>query len=247
MESSNMQLPLDSATPAAPPASQTTPPATTGPTANGPVTTHPQSASPPAPTWDQVKTAKIVSLILHPFLISPLSIVLILWLAEGSLLSALGWAALCAAFVVGPASLYLRDKLRRKQFTDADVSVREHRYGFYIFGGVCMLFCFGVLLWLDAPAVLIAGFTTALVALVVAMAVNRLWAKISIHTGAMAGVTAAAAFYAWPLALLLALGTVAVSWARLVTERHTLLEAVLGSVVAIACVATVFGPLLWWL
>ncbi len=193
---------------------------------------------------DQVRLARLVSLILHPFLVSPLSIVLILYLDRGNLWEALGWAGLCAAFVVGPALLYLRQKMKAKKFTDADVSVREHRYGFYIFGGVCMAACYAVLLWLNAPTVLIAGFTAALCALVVASVTNRLWTKVSIHSGAMAGVMAAAIFYSLPLAIILGIGTLAVSWARLVTRRHTAIQAVLGWVIAIVCVTAVFGPML---
>lgn len=198
----------------------------------------------PRPVFDQVRLARLVSLILHPFLVSPLSIVLILYLDRGNLWEALSWAGLCAAFVVGPALLYLRQKLNAKHYTDADVSVREHRYGFYIFGGACMAACYAVLLWLNAPAVLIAGFTAALFALVVATITNRLWSKVSIHSGAMAGVTAAAIFYSLPLAILLGVGTLAVSWARLVTHRHTAIQAVLGWVIATVCVAAVFGPML---
>lgn len=193
---------------------------------------------------DETRIARLLSLILHPFLVSPLSIVLILWLDRGDPLEALGWAALCAAFVVAPASIYLWDKLRKRQYTDADVSVREHRNGFYLFGGLCMAACFATLLWLDAPGVLIAGFSASLAALVVAVVLNRAGLKVSIHAGAMAGVTAAAAFYSLPLALLLAVGTLVVSWARLVTKRHTITQAVVGWAVALVCVAAVFGPLL---
>lgn len=207
-------------------------------------TTTPAIEAAPRPLFDQVRLARLVSLILHPFLVSPLSIVLILYLDRGNLWEALGWAGLCAAFVVGPALLYLRQKLKAKRFTDADVSVREHRYGFYIFGGVCMAACYGVLLWMNAPSVLIAGFTAALCALVVATLTNRVWTKVSIHAGAMAGVTAAAVFYSLPLAILLGIGTLAVSWARLVTRRHTATQAVLGWVIAVVCVAAVFGPML---
>lgn len=207
-------------------------------------TTAPPIEAAPRPLFDQVRLARLVSLVLHPFLVSPLSIVLILYLDQGNLWKALGWAALCAAFVVGPALLYLLQKLQAKKFTDADVSVREHRYGFYIFGGACMAACYAVLLWLNAPSVLIAGFTAALCALVIATVTNRLWTKVSIHTGAMAGVMAAAVFYSMPLAILLGLGALAVSWARLVTRRHTALQAVLGWVIAVVCVTAVFGPML---
>jgi len=83
-----------------------------------------------------------------------------------------------------------------------------------------------------------------LCALVVATVVNRLWTKVSIHAGAIAGVTAAAAYYSIPLAIVLALGTLAVSWARLVTHRHTATQAVVAWIIAVGCVVTVFGPML---
>jgi hypothetical protein len=190
------------------------------------------------------KLAKLVSLVLHPFLIAPLSIILILWLDRGNIWEALGWAAFCAVFVVGPAGLYLRDKVKKRQFSDADVSVREQRYGFYIFGGVCMILCFVALLWLKAPAVLIAGFLSALAAWLAGVVINRYWTKASIHTAAVAGVAVAAAFYAWPLAVVLALATGLVIWSRLVTKRHTLDQALVAVVVAAGCVVLVFGPLM---
>jgi uncharacterized membrane protein len=177
---------------------------------------------------DQIQVARLASLALHPFLISPLAIVLVLYFDTGKLLVALGWAGLCAAFVVGPALVYLRRKLQKKQYTDADVSVREHRTTFYLFGGICMVLCFGTLLWLDAPRPLIALFIIALCALIVFAAVNRLGSKVSIHSGAMVGTTVAVAFYSWPTALILALGAALVTWSRLVLRRHTPLEAALG-------------------
>lgn len=194
--------------------------------------------------FDPVKTGRIISLVLHPFLVAPIGIVLILWLDTGSLLTALGWAALCAAFVVAPASIYLFQKLRKRQYTDADVSVREHRYGFYLFGGACMVLCFGVLLWLDAPTALIAGFVAALAALVIAAAVNRYFTKISIHAGAMVGVAMAVVFYAPLLSSLLLVAAAALTWARLITQRHTPTEALAAWIVASCCVIGVFGTLI---
>ncbi len=202
-----------------------------------------QTITTPGYSPNLVKIAKIVSLVLHPFLISPLGIVIILWLDTGNLLSALAWAGLCAAFVVAPASIYLAQKLKKKAYTDADVSVKEHRYGFYLFGGICMTLCFATLIWLDAPGVLTAGFLTALVALVAAIVVNRFWTKISIHTGAIVGVATATAYYSLPLAGLLFSFALLISWARLVTGRHTIIEAVAAWAVSVVCVIVVFGPL----
>ncbi len=202
----------------------------------------PSQAAVSKPT--DVRLARLISRILHPFLIAPLSILVILYLDTGNFLAALGWAGLCAAFVVAPASLYLRKKLKEKKFTDADVSVREHRHGFYVFGASSMVICFAVLLWLDAPQVLIAFFAAALLAVVAAAVVTRFWTKVSIHAGVMAGATVAIAFYSLPLALVLALCTLLVSWARLVLKRHTAIQAVVAWGVAFVCVAGAFGVML---
>lgn len=192
---------------------------------------------------DQNRVARLVSLVLHPFLVAPLSIVLVLYLDSGKFWPALGWAALCAAFVVGPALFYLRRKLKQKKYTDADVSVREHRHGFYLFGGACMVACFAVLLWLGAPPPLLASFVAALVAVTAFALITRFWTKVSIHSGIMTGVAVMVAFYSIPLALLLALGAFMVGWSRLVLKRHTLNQALLGGVVAVFCVVVVFLPI----
>lgn len=193
-----------------------------------------------ATQFDRIQLARLVSLVLHPFLVSPLAIVLLLYLDSGAFWPALGWALLCAAFVVGPALVFLYWKLKQKHFSDADVSVRHQRHGFYLFGGVCMIVCFTVLLWLDAPRLLISIFIAALAAVIVSAVVTRLWSKVSIHAGTMTGVTVMVAFYSLPLASLLAFGMFLVFWSRLVLKRHTLSEVVLGGVIGASCVLTVF-------
>lgn len=190
--------------------------------------------------FDHLKIAKLVSLVLHPFLVSPLAIVLLLYLDSGAFWPALGWALLCAAFVIGPALFYLQRKLRQKQYTDGDVSVREQRYSFYLFGGLCMTVCFAVLLGLGAPRLLIAVFIAALAAVSVSAVITRFWLKVSIHTGVMAGVTTMVAFYSIGLALLLVLSTLLVVWSRLILKRHIFSEAVLGGVIGASCVSIVF-------
>lgn len=193
--------------------------------------------------FDRIKLARFISLLLHPFVVAPLALVLVLYLDSGDFRSALGWAGLCAAFVIGPALIYLHRKLKQQDFSDADVSIREQRHGFYLFGGGCMLICFAVLFWLEAPQLLIASFTAALVTIMAFAIITRLWTKVSIHTGIMAGVTAMVAFYAIPLALLLGIGTLFVAWSRLVLQRHTLRQVVLGGVVGIASICLVFIPI----
>ncbi len=190
--------------------------------------------------FNQTRLAKLISQALHPFLISILGIMLILYLDTGHLLSALGWAGLCALIVVAPAILLLRRRLKAKTFSDADVSVRSERHGFYIFGGICMLICFAVLLWLDAPRSLIVLFTAGGVSVATMAVITKLWSKASIHIGVVTGIATATAFYSIPLALLLALATLLVTWARLTLKRHTPIEAALGMGIAVVAVSATF-------
>lgn len=187
-----------------------------------------------------VRWARLVSLVFHPFLVSPSAIVLLLWLDRRDLRAALAWAALCTGMVVLPALVHLRRKLRRREYSDADVSRREQRLGFYLFGCACMVLCYAVLHWLHAPAVLLCGFHAALLATGLAILANRFWTKISIHAGTMAGLTALLAHYSLPLALLLGAGTLLVAWARLVLKQHTLTQAVAGAVIAAVSVVALF-------
>jgi membrane-associated phospholipid phosphatase len=208
-----------------------------------------QSAALEAPKQNEIggqfeQAAHWISLALHPFLVAPLAIVLILWLDQKNLSAAVGWAGLCAAFVVVPGLLYLRRKLNQKAYSDSDVSVREHRYGFYLFGLACMSLCFAALIWLKAPVILVACFLAALLAIILAALVTRIWTKVSIHAGMMAGVTVVAFFYSLPLALGLAGGTLLVSWARLVLKRHTLQQTLFGWAIAAVAVLVVVSPIL---
>ncbi len=189
---------------------------------------------------NRLQIAKGVSLVLHPFLISPLAIVLVLYLDGGSLWAALGWAILCAAFVVAPAIFYIRRRLKMRQYTDADISLREQRHSLYIFGSSCVILCFIVLLWLEAPKLLIISFVAAMSSLAAFTLITRFWTKISIHAGVLAGVTTVVSFYSWALIPFLVLSTILVSWSRIVLGHHTWRQILLGWGVAIICALLVF-------
>lgn len=196
-------------------------------------------------SFGRIQIAQLISWVLHPFLVSPVSIVLILSLDGQGFWAALAWALLCAAFVVGPALIFLHRKLKQRQFSDSDVSIRDQRHGFYLFGAICMILCFAILLWLDAPQLLITSFLAALAAVIISAIVTRFWSKVSIHSGVMMGVTTMVVFYSILLALLFFFGTLLVIWSRLVLKRHTLSEAILGGVVAVGCILIVFIAANW--
>ena len=190
------------------------------------------SVATPSTSSPTQQVARLLSLVLHPFLVAPVAIAGILWLDLDDLRAALGWAGLCAAMVVGPALLRLLLKLHRHEVGDADLSHREERFGQYGLGALCMGLCYAVLRLLRAPELLQLGFRAALVAVLAAALVNRFWTKVSIHAGVMAGVTLAMLLYHRPLAAALAAATLLVTWARLVLHQHTVPQVLLGWLLA---------------
>lgn len=185
-----------------------------------------------ATTDKRVRLAKAISLALHPFLVAPVAIVLVLFLESDDLLAALWWATVCGILVVAPLVGYLSYKLARKQLTDADISVREERTGIYIFGTVCLVACLIILEWLNAPEMLLTLLLSGLAVVFVFALVTRFATKVSVHTGIMTAVAVASGFFSWPWAIALGAGTALVGWSRLVLKRHTPVEVISGILIA---------------
>lgn len=162
-----------------------------------------------------------------------------MYATTGDLVGAVGWSALCVGFVIAPAILYIRRKLKRKEYTDADVSVREHRFGIYALAGVCELLCLATLIIFGAPKILIACFVAAILTLVIGTILNT-QTKVSAHMAAMGGCTAVL-FYIWPsLGGLMFVASIGVAWSRMYLKQHTLFQTVLGWGVAVMSVLVVF-------
>ena len=186
------------------------------------------------------KLAQALSWIFHPFVIVIPTMIISMYVTTGNLVGAIGWSALCVGFVIAPTILYLRRKLKRKEYTDADVSVREHRFGIYLFGGVCELLCLATLIYFGAPKILIACFFAAILTLVIGTILNT-QTKVSVHMAAMGG-CAAVLFYISPvLGVLMVAASIAVGWARIYLRQHTLGQVVIGWGVAVASVILIFA------
>lgn len=192
--------------------------------------------------------ARLVSQIFHPFVIVIPTMIISMYATTGDLVGAIGWSALCVAFVIAPTLLYLYRKLKRKEYTDADVSVRQQRFGIYIFGGICELLCLATLIYFGAPQILIACFIAAILTLVVGAILNT-QTKVSVHMAAMGGCTAVLLYVSPVLGVLMVLASILVGWARIYLRQHTLRQVLLGWGIAMVCVILVFAiyaGLGWW-
>jgi membrane-associated phospholipid phosphatase len=191
--------------------------------------------------WHTV--AQVLSWIFHPFVIS----IPTLWYAAYAMTHDGGtsaqWTAFFIVIVILPAIVFIAFRMRRGHYTDADVSVRQHRFSLYLFGGGC--FILGVVLFamLGAPRILVASLLAALVALAIGTLVTTR-TKASVHAGVTAGCAAVLFFVSLPSALLVTVAALTVGWARVYLHQHTPPQVVLGWAIALVSVAIVFPFLL---
>ncbi len=184
--------------------------------------------------------ARWLSWVFHPFVVVVPTMIVAIYSATLNWEAALGWTALCVAFVIVPAILFIARKLRRREYTDSDVSVRQHRFGIYLFAGLCELICLAVLIEFGAPRILVACFFAAILALVIGTLVTTK-TKISAHAAGMGGCTAVLFYISPVLGLALGVATLAVGWARIYLRQHTLGQVIGGWAIAVASVIIVFS------
>jgi len=189
----------------------------------------------------QNQAARLLSNIFHPFLVSVLTLVLVIYL-DGSLLQdAIKWTALGFGIVILPLSIHLIVNVRRGQYTDWSISIREQRHTIYALAGVCFVILVITFLLAGAPEIALACIYATLPTVGIAAVINRVFTKISLHAIAVAGCAAALFWVSAPLGLLLAAGGVGVSWSRMQLKHHTLLQILLGWAVAVGSVFIVFN------
>ena len=176
----------------------------------------------PLPTQ---RLALAVSLLLHPFVISPVT-VLLLTDVRASLLLVL--------VVSVPLLILIGRNVRRGTWTNYDVSERTQRSGLYwpalILTASLALF----LWWSGTNPRLTRGFLVVVSMMAAGMLINR-WLKVSLHMafGAFCAVIVSWRYPGATTALALALALLA--WSRLTLRRHTWTEVFVGAV--LGCVA----------
>lgn len=186
------------------------------------------------------RVAKWLSWMFHPFVIIIPTMIISMYATTPDWLTAFGWTAVCVGFVVVPASLYIHRKVKRNEYTDADVSVREHRSGIYLFMGIAELLCFITLVVFGAPQILIACFIAAILTLIMGALINTR-TKVSAHMAGIGGCTAVLFFVSPVLGVLMLFASVATGWARIYLRQHTLTQVVIGWGMAVASVVVVFA------
>lgn len=191
------------------------------------------------------RLAQIVSDGLHPFVVTTLTVPLVVLLSGGSLTSAALWAILFVGLVIAPPLLLLLHQVRVRHVESIDVAVRRQRTVFYVLGIGGLLLLVAAMHLLDAPHVLRASVYAAIATNAIAASVNHFVTKISVHAAAMAGCATVLGIVVhnaaqWPLfgivGFVLVGLTVAQGWSRVYLEKHTAGQVLLGWAVAVVCV-----------
>jgi len=188
------------------------------------------------------RIATLTSNIFNPFLIGIALMLLALLASTPSWADALKWLLLLTCINVLPITLFMVYLVRRDRLESLFANVRRQRTRIYamatfLFGVSCIL-----LLFLDAPLILLAMFVTTFSANVVFMCVNLRW-KVSLHAAfGTSAVVVLLILYGFKSAAFLSSVALIplIAWARIELERHSLPQVIIGALLASSILVAVF-------
>lgn len=175
-----------------------------------------------------VRLARAISIVLHPFVLIPLSIAFVA-LRSMSHRDAVLYASLITVGTIVPVMILIALKMRSGEWTNFDVSVREQRPQLYI---AAFILSVGVALiqrWMHLPPDFVRG-TTAACVLIALGALANLRLKLSLHC-AFAAFLGCSFLKLNPIfAITLLVLVPLLAWSRVFLRRHTTAEVIAGTV-----------------
>jgi len=187
------------------------------------------------------RIANLTSNILNPFLLILVLILLLSFTSTPSAPDAIKWALISVALTLLPVSLVIIYLIRNGSLDTIFANVRSQRTKIYLAGGLCAIAGCIILSYLNAPSILVAGFTAGLSTALIFMLIN-LWWKISLHTALVAAsATVLVMLYGWMAAATVALIPLT-AWSRIELQYHSLAQAISGALLAALIAAVAFYP-----
>lgn len=185
------------------------------------------------------RMAKALSILGHPLLTISLFALYITFqqlpTRNASIIS-----ALLLGGVVIPISWYNYRKVKHGRYTNFDVSDQRQRAQFYpVLIGLISLMT-GLLFATHQPRPFCYGTACALLLVVSSYGVNR-YIKASLHTSLSFFLTWAIYSINQPLGLMMGVFSILIGASRLVLERHTLLEILVGALIGLVAGTGFYG------
>lgn len=179
--------------------------------------------------------ARVVSIVLHPFVVFAALALLAAWRVDPASLvrTALGIGAAIAI-----VSVFIWQRRRGGHWQTVDASRPQERALLYV---LALLVAGGYWLWMGGRTSASSSGVLAAVAMLCVAGIANRWIKLSLHMASLA-FAGVAAWPLWPTAAAIALATLPLlGWARLEMARHTLPEvtggAALGLLAGVALLA----------
>ncbi len=183
--------------------------------------------------------ANLTSNIFNPFLVSLVVIVLLSFESTSSISETIKWALILIAVIILPVFSVIVYLTHKRKLEGIFVNVRRQRNKIYLLASICTVTSCILLLYFEAPLVLIATFVAGLCAIIVFMGINLFW-KISLHTAfAAASVTILTILFgsSWAVTTML---LPPIAWARIELGHHSIAQTVTGALLAVLIVVVVF-------
>jgi len=185
------------------------------------------------------KIAYALGYIFHPFVLGVVGIAAVLSQEKLTFSEAASWLITLSLILIVPLVSMIQYLKRQEKYTYQ----RHSRTPFYLTGWLAMLTCMGLVIWRDLPQ-LAACFASLLLWVPLQVIINRTWTKVSAHSAVSVGFTLGLGWlgiihtpwlYAGAAALVLL-----TAWARIMTRNHTLIQVVLGWIVAALSILLTF-------
>jgi hypothetical protein len=195
-----------------------------------------------AGTIRRTRVAKILTEVFAPPILVLTLLIVVGIHSTSSIWEGLLLGAVATFFAAGLPYAIMVVGIRRGRLSDRHLSLREQRPTMMIIGLASATVGLVVMAWLEAPRELFALVAAMVAGVGVALAISSLW-KISIHAACAAGTVAILVIVFGAAMLLWAPVVVAISWARVIRQDHTVLQVVAGVVVGATVAAAVMAPL----
>lgn len=187
--------------------------------------------------WDYL--AFLVSTIFSPYITAAVFIIVIVYRYAENLTQFLPWMITFLLFGTIIPGLYVLWQMETGKIADIHISIHKERKTPFILAGLSALLGAFLLMILGAARpVIVMAVTYAVNALGIAL-ITQFW-KISIHTALFSSVVTVAIILFGPHLWWLYLFLIPLSWSRIHRHRHTIWQAVAGSLVAFVLTAAVF-------
>ena len=175
------------------------------------------------------RLAYFISFILNPLFILVFLPFFLVYKSTGSISDAIGWTAYSFMFLLA-VGLFMIHGVKKKLFTDLDVSKREQRPLLFTYLFVVGILYVAGLYVFNAPDILSIMAIGMMSGLLIVSIVNR-WIKASIHISILSALVLGVAFGYGGLSYLFFILIPLVAWSRVKIKRHTIMETLVGFII----------------